>query len=78
MHIQAQLAAQNICVACSQMIDLIRTLRLSILLMDKGAIAEEELIEIDIARQAMEDAILQSSELEVQLQRCNTGIPDMH
>lgn len=69
MHLQAQLAAQNICVACSQLTDLIRILRLSSLLMDEGAIREEELIEIDIAKKAMEDAILQSNELEIKIQR---------
>lgn len=40
--LQCQLAAENICVASSQLLSLIRTLRLSILLMDEETIAAEE------------------------------------
>jgi len=43
--LQAKIASQNICVAASQLLDLIRTLRMSILLMDKETIhAEEEAV----------------------------------
>eukprot|EP00816_Leptocylindrus_hargravesii_P012475 CAMPEP_0196812772 /NCGR_PEP_ID=MMETSP1362-20130617/30731_1 /TAXON_ID=163516 /ORGANISM="Leptocylindrus danicus, Strain CCMP1856" /LENGTH=187 /DNA_ID=CAMNT_0042188651 /DNA_START=114 /DNA_END=677 /DNA_ORIENTATION=+ len=80
--LQAQLAAQNICVASSQLLDLIRTLRLSLLLMDgipaqdegdscvthtHGAIDEEEVMEVDKAREIMEEALREASELEVQM-----------
>lgn len=68
-HLQAQLAAQNICVACSQLVDLIRTLRLSALLMDHGAIREEELIEIDDAKRKTAEAVFESYQLEAQLQK---------
>ena len=40
--LQCQLACENICVAASQLLSLIRTLRLSILLMDEETIATEE------------------------------------
>lgn len=89
--LQAQLAAQNICVASSQLLDLIRTLRLSLLLMDgidcydsnngnidnnsnniHGAIDEEEVMEVDQAREVMEEALREASELEVRLQLAMT------
>lgn len=40
--LQCQLAAENLCVATSQLLSLIRTLRLSLLLMDEETIAHEE------------------------------------
>jgi hypothetical protein len=40
--LQAKIASQNICVAASQLLDLIRTLRMSALLMDESTIATEE------------------------------------
>mmetsp|Transcript_11266 Transcript_11266/g.23720 ORF Transcript_11266/g.23720 Transcript_11266/m.23720 type:complete len:94 (+) Transcript_11266:229-510(+) len=40
--VQAKLAAENLCVASSNALDLIRTLRLSALLMDEEAILLEE------------------------------------
>ena len=40
--LQCQLAAENLCVASSQLLSLIRTLRLSILMMDEDTIAAEE------------------------------------
>ncbi len=40
--LQAKIATQNICVAASQLLDLIRTLRMSALLMDQKTIAAEE------------------------------------
>lgn len=40
--LHCQLAAENICVATSNLLSLIRTLRLSLLLMDEETIADEE------------------------------------
>ncbi|KAL7552649.1 hypothetical protein ACHAWF_015879 [Thalassiosira exigua] len=40
--VQAKLAAENLCVASSNALDLIRTLRLSVLLMDEELIRAEE------------------------------------
>ena len=40
--LQCQLAVENLCVATSNLLSLIRTLRLSLLLMDEGTIAAEE------------------------------------
>jgi len=44
--LQCQLAVENICVASSQLLSLIRTLRLSILMMDEEAIAAEEELQV--------------------------------
>lgn len=46
--VQASLAAENLCVASSNALDLVRTLRLSVLLMD------EELIQADEEEEALE------------------------
>merc|ERR1740139_1355625 len=43
--IQTKLSAQNICAASSQILDLIRTLRLSALLMEGDSIGMEEEVE---------------------------------
>jgi hypothetical protein len=40
--VQAKLAAENLCVAASNALDLIRTLRLSALMLDEEAIRAEE------------------------------------
>ena len=40
--LQCQLAVENLCVATSNLLSLIRTLRLSLLLMDEETIAAEE------------------------------------
>ena len=58
--LQCQLAVENLCVAASQLLSLIRTLRLSILLMDEETIAAEEEWQVqqvqDITTQAQEQA----------------------
>jgi hypothetical protein len=58
--LQCQLAVENLCVATSQLLSLIRTLRLSILLMDEETIAAEEEWQVqqvqDITTQAQEQA----------------------
>lgn len=53
--VQAKLAVENLCVASSNALDLIRTLRLSALLMDEEAIrAEEEEEALDVYEQKLE------------------------
>jgi hypothetical protein len=58
--LQCQLAVENICVATSHLLSLIRTLRLSILLMDEETIAAEEEWQVlqvqEISRQAQDQA----------------------
>jgi hypothetical protein len=62
--LQCQLAVENICVASSQLLSLIRTLRLSILMMDEEAIAaEEELQVLEVEKITME-AQNQANQLE--------------
>lgn len=53
--VQAKLAVENVCVASSHALDLIRTLRLSALLMDEEAIrAEEEEEALDVFEKKLE------------------------
>ena len=53
--VQAKLAQENLCVASSNALDLIRTLRLSALLMDEEAIrAEEEEEALDVYEKKLE------------------------
>lgn len=53
--VQAKLASENLCVASSNALDLIRTLRLSALLMDEEAIrAEEEEEALDVYEKKLE------------------------
>ncbi|EJK69243.1 hypothetical protein THAOC_09513, partial [Thalassiosira oceanica] len=53
--VQAKLAAENICVATSNLLDLIRTLRLSVLLMDEEAIqGEEEEMALELCEQTID------------------------
>mmetsp|Transcript_17293 Transcript_17293/g.24426 ORF Transcript_17293/g.24426 Transcript_17293/m.24426 type:complete len:200 (+) Transcript_17293:26-625(+) len=65
--LQAKLAAQNLCVASSDLLDLIRTLRLSALLMERSSIALEEEKDCKKSRQAAEMAMKKSKELEWKL-----------
>mmetsp|Transcript_4671 Transcript_4671/g.5619 ORF Transcript_4671/g.5619 Transcript_4671/m.5619 type:complete len:147 (+) Transcript_4671:51-491(+) len=51
-QLQTKLAVQNICISANNLLDLIRTLRLSILLMDEDTVAAEE------AYQALESKII--------------------
>mmetsp|Transcript_16632 Transcript_16632/g.25289 ORF Transcript_16632/g.25289 Transcript_16632/m.25289 type:complete len:161 (-) Transcript_16632:1355-1837(-) len=53
--VQAKLAAENLCVASSNALDLIRTLRLSVLLMDEELIrAEEEEEALELCEMGLE------------------------
>ena len=65
--LQCQLAAENICVACSNMLSLIRTVRLSLLFMDQDTIRAEEAAEVEQTRQATLEALKQVAALEQQL-----------
>lgn len=53
--VQAKLAAENICVASANALDLISTLRLSIMLMDEEAmLAEEEEEALELCEKGLE------------------------
>jgi hypothetical protein len=64
--LQCQLAVENLCVATSQLLSLIRTLRLSLLLMDEETIANEEEWQVhqiaEISSKAQEEANLMEQE----------------
>ena len=65
--LQAQLAVENLCVATSNLLDLIRTLRLSILLMDEDTIAAEEEWQVQESLEITRQATLEASKLEEEL-----------
>ncbi|KAL3936946.1 MAG: hypothetical protein SGBAC_007847 [Bacillariaceae sp.] len=62
--LQCQLAVENLCVAASQMLSLIRTLRLSLLLMDESAIMAEEEWQVEQVRTITEKAMQEADVLE--------------
>ena len=62
--LQCQLAVENICLATSNLLSLIRTLRLSILLMDEETIAAEEELQVQKAHQIAAQAQAQANMLE--------------
>ena len=62
--LQCQLAVENICVASSQLLSLIRTLRLSILMMDEEAIAAEEELQVLEVEKITSEAQNQANQLE--------------
>lgn len=62
--VQCQLAVENICVATSQILNLIRTLRLSLLLMDDETISAEEYMLVQQTQQLTAAANTAAMELE--------------
>jgi hypothetical protein len=62
--LQCQLAVENLCVAASQLLSLIRTLRLSILLMDEETIAAEEEWQVLQVQAITEKAEEKANEIE--------------
>lgn len=67
ISLQTKLAAQNIAVASSNLLDLIRTLRLSALLMEEQVIDEEEEIECEICMEETQAVARESAILEGEL-----------
>lgn len=67
--VQCQLAAENICVAASHLLSLIRTLRLSILLMDEDMIAAEEEWQVQEAQTITQEAQREAVRLEQELMK---------
>ncbi|CAJ1949937.1 unnamed protein product [Cylindrotheca closterium] len=62
--LQCQLAVENLCVAASQLLSLIRTLRLSLLLMDEATIVAEEEWQVEQVRAITEKAMQEADVLE--------------
>ena len=65
--LQTKLASQNIAVASSNLLDLIRTMRLSALLMEEQVIAWEEVQEFEICMEEARAAAEESAALEGEL-----------
>jgi len=65
--LQAQMAVENLCVASSNLLDLIRTLRLSILLMDEDTIAAEEEAQVASSKEQTQQCMLEAAKLEAEL-----------
>lgn len=62
--LQCQAATENICVATSHLLSLIRTLRLSLLLMDQDTMEAEEQVQVERAQELTRAAHLEASQLE--------------
>ena len=71
--LQCQLAVENICVATSQLLGLIRTLRLSILLMDEDTIQAEEEWQAQQARAAANRSLQRAQQVEQELLKLRNG-----
>jgi len=65
--LQCQLAAENICVAASNILSLIRTVRLSLLLMDQETVSAEESAQVERTRQLTAEALQEAARLEQEL-----------
>ena len=62
--LQCQVATENICVAASQLLSLIRTLQLSLLLMDHDTIQAEEELQVGRAQELTRQAYQEAARLE--------------
>jgi hypothetical protein len=65
--LQCQLAVENICVATSHLLSLIRTLRLSLLLTDEDSIEAEQEIKVAQAEKFTQEALKEAVRLEEEL-----------
>ncbi len=63
-QIQCRAATENICVATSHLLGLIRTLRLSLLLMDQETISAEEELQVLQAQELTRKARLEAAQVE--------------
>lgn len=67
--LQCRTAAENLCAAASQLLSLIRTLRLSLLLMDQDTLRAEEEIQIFESNKRTQEALVEALQLEQDLIR---------
>jgi len=65
--LQCRTAAENLCAAASQLLTLIRTLRLSLLLMDQETLRAEEELQIHESHRRATAAIQEAMQLEQSL-----------
>lgn len=65
--LQCRTAAENLCAAASQLLSLIRTLRLSLLLMDQDTLRAEEEIQIYQSKRRTRAALVKALQLEQEL-----------
>lgn len=63
-NLQCLTATENITVACSQILTLIRTLRLSLLLMDSDTMEAEECLQVEYAQQRTAETLQKIAVLE--------------
>ena len=73
-ELQAQTAVENLCVASSHLLQLIRTLRLSVMLMDEDTIAAEEQLQVLESQHITEQAQQEATRLEGELMRLRNRI----
>ena len=73
-ELQTQLAVENLCVASSQLLELIRTLRLSLLLMDENTILAEEELQTLHEKQDAQEAQRQADALEAEWRKLRNSI----
>mmetsp|Transcript_18209 Transcript_18209/g.25657 ORF Transcript_18209/g.25657 Transcript_18209/m.25657 type:complete len:147 (+) Transcript_18209:178-618(+) len=66
-QLQTKSAVQNICISANNILDLIRTLRLSVLLMDEDTVAAEEAYQTLEAQLITEKAFEDASKIEADL-----------
>lgn len=72
--LQCRTAAENLCAAASRLLDLIRTLRLSLLLMDQDTLRAEEEIQIHESKRRTEAAKQEALQLEQELMQMRQKI----
>ena len=65
--LQCQLAVENICVATSHLLSLIRTLQLSLLLTDTDTIDAEQELEVAQAEKFTQEALKEAVRIEEEL-----------
>ena len=73
-ELQAQLAVENLCVASSHLLELIRTIRLSVLLMDEDTIAAEEELQVMESCRETKKAQLEADKLELELMKLRNNL----
>jgi hypothetical protein len=65
-ELETRLAVENLCVASSQLLELIRVLRLSLLLMDEDTISAEEQHQVLKCQQLAQEALGQADQMETE------------
>jgi len=74
--LQCHLATENLCVASSNLLSLIRTLRMSIMLMDEETISAEEQLQIQKAQKITQTAMEEANRLEQRFMELRDGDGD--